>query len=64
MLRSLLFCIIFTLAYLIHCTILLSAHVFSYMLDHAEPELEEPTQQAQAEDPTNLALDQVKHRCI
>jgi hypothetical protein len=47
-----------------HCTISISAHVYSYALDHAEPELEEPMQQAQAEDLTNLALDQGKPRCI
>jgi hypothetical protein len=52
------------LAYLMHCTIFLSAHVCSYMLDHAEPELKESTEQAQAEDLTNLALDQGKLRCI
>jgi hypothetical protein len=35
-----------------------------YMLDHAEPELREPTEQVQAEDLTNLVLDQGKPRCI
>jgi hypothetical protein len=50
----------FALAYLLHWTKLLSAHVYSYTLDHAEPELEELTEQAQAEDLTNLALDQGK----
>jgi hypothetical protein len=34
------------------------------VLDHAEPKLGEPMKQAQAEDPTNLALDQGKPRCI
>jgi hypothetical protein len=41
-----------------HCTIFLSAHVCLYMLDHAESEFEKSTEQAQAEDPANLALDQ------
>jgi hypothetical protein len=45
------------------CTILLSAHVCSYTLDHVEPELEEPTEQAQAVDLTNLTLDQGKPQC-
>jgi hypothetical protein len=30
------------------------------MLDHVEPELEDPTEQVQAEDITNLDLDQDK----
>jgi hypothetical protein len=30
----------FALAYLLHCIIFLLAHVFAYMLDHAEPESE------------------------
>jgi hypothetical protein len=47
-----------------HCTILLSAHVCSYPLDHAELELEELTEQAQAEDVASLALDQGKPWCI
>jgi hypothetical protein len=34
------------------------------MLDHTELGLEEPTEQAQAEDLTNLALDQGKPQCI
>jgi hypothetical protein len=34
------------------------------MLDCAELELKEPMEQAQAEDPTNLALDQGKPQCI
>jgi hypothetical protein len=41
--------------YLMHCIILLLAHVCSYTLDHAEPELEELTEQAQVEEFTNLA---------
>jgi hypothetical protein len=52
------------LAHLLHCTVLLSAHVHSYTLGHVVPELEEPMEQAQAEDPANLALDQVKPWCI
>jgi hypothetical protein len=36
----------------------------SYTLDHVEPELEEPTEQAQVEAITNLALDQGKPGCI
>jgi hypothetical protein len=38
-----------------HCTTLLLAHVISYTLDHMEPELEEPMEQAQVEDLTKLA---------
>jgi hypothetical protein len=41
-----------------------STHVYSYMLDHANLELDKPTEQAQAEDLTNLALDQGKPQCI
>jgi hypothetical protein len=52
------------LASLMHCIILLLAHICSYILDHAESELEEPTEQAQVEEFTNLALDQVKPQCI
>jgi hypothetical protein len=53
------------LAYLMHCTIFLLAHICSYTLDHAKPELEKLTEQAQVEDPANnLALDQGKLRCI
>jgi hypothetical protein len=54
----------FVLASLMHCTILLLANICSYMLDHIESELEEPTEQAQTEDPTNLALDQGKPWCF
>jgi hypothetical protein len=43
---------------------LLLAHMCLYMLDHAEAELEEPTEQAQVEAITNLALVQGKPRCI
>jgi hypothetical protein len=34
------------------------------MLDHVESELEEPMEQAQAEDLANLVLDQGKPQCI
>jgi hypothetical protein len=37
-----------------HCTFQLLAHIRSFMLDHVEPELEEPTERVQAEDFTNL----------
>jgi hypothetical protein len=47
-----------------HCIVLLSTHVYSYVLDHAEPELDEPMVQAQVKEFTNLALDQGKHQCI
>jgi hypothetical protein len=43
---------------------LLLAHLYSYTLDHAEPELEVGVKQAQTEDLTNLALDQDKPQCI
>jgi hypothetical protein len=49
---------------LMHCTMLLLAHMCSYMLDHTELELEEPMEQAQVEAITNLALDQGKPQCI
>jgi hypothetical protein len=39
---------------------LLLAHSCAFALDHTRPEFEEPTQQAQAEDLTYLALDQGK----
>jgi hypothetical protein len=42
------------LAYLLHCIIMLSAHVFAYLLGHVEKEFEEPTEQAQVEVITNL----------
>jgi hypothetical protein len=47
-----------------HCILLLVAHICSYTLDHAEPELEELTEQAQAKEFTNLDLDQGKPQCI
>jgi hypothetical protein len=40
------------------------AHVYSYKLDHVEPEFKEPTVQAQAEDFTNIVLNQGKPWCI
>jgi hypothetical protein len=43
--------------HLMHYIILLLIHTCSYTLDHAKPELEESTEQAQAEDLTNLGLD-------
>jgi hypothetical protein len=55
-----LFYIMIDLAYLLHYTILLLAHVISYTLDHAASELEELTKQAQAEDFAKLVLDQGK----
>jgi hypothetical protein len=48
------------LAYLLHRIMLPLAHICSYTLDHTEAELEEPLEQAQAEESTNLALDQGK----
>jgi hypothetical protein len=38
--------------------------MYLYMLDYAEPKLEEPMEQVQAEDFTNLALSQGKFHCI
>jgi hypothetical protein len=52
------------LAYLSHCIIWLLTHVCSYVLDHVVSKFEEPTEQVQVEDLTNLALDQGKSRCI
>jgi hypothetical protein len=40
------------------------AHIRSLTLDHVEPKPEVQAEQAQAEDFTNLALDQGKPRCI
>jgi hypothetical protein len=54
----------FALAYLLHYNILLLAHICSDTLDHAEPKLEELTEQAQVEEFINLALDQGKPQCI
>jgi hypothetical protein len=50
--------------HLMHCTMLISAHLYSYMLDHAEPKSEEPMEQAQVEDPANPELTQGKPQCI
>jgi hypothetical protein len=50
-----------------NCTIMVLAHVWLiYPLGHVyvEPELEEPTEQTQAKDPANRALDQGKPWCI
>jgi hypothetical protein len=44
-----------------YCLCLILVH---FAIDHIELELEEPTEQAQVEDFTNLALNQVKPRCI
>jgi hypothetical protein len=44
-----------------HRIMLLLAHMCSYTLDHAEPELEE---QAPAEEVTNSELTEGKPRCI
>jgi hypothetical protein len=41
---------------LMHCTICLLAHVCSYALDHVVLEFEEPTEQAQFEEFTNLEI--------
>jgi hypothetical protein len=38
----------------------LLTHVCSYVLDHVMPEFEEPMEQAQVEEFTNLELDQGK----
>jgi hypothetical protein len=43
---------------------LLLAHSCAFVIDHAKPKFEESTEQAQAEDLTNLALDQGKPQCI
>jgi hypothetical protein len=39
-------------------------HICSFMLGHSEPKFREPMEQAQAEDPSNLALDQGNPWCI
>jgi hypothetical protein len=46
-----------------HCTMLIWPS-FAYVLDDAETEFEEPVEQAQVEEFTNLELDQGKPRCI
>jgi hypothetical protein len=33
-----------------HCIILISVHICAYVIDHTEPELEELSEQAQAEE--------------
>jgi hypothetical protein len=48
----------------IHCIIYLLPHIRSFTLDHVEPEPGVQVEQAQAEDFTNLALDQGKPQCI
>jgi hypothetical protein len=52
------------LASLIHYIALFSAHICSCTLDRVEPELEEPTEQAQAENLSNLVLYQGNSQCI
>jgi hypothetical protein len=47
-----------------HYITLLLAHSYAIVIYHAKLEFGEPTEQAQAEDLTNLALDQDKPRCI
>jgi hypothetical protein len=42
----------------------ITAHVYAYVIDRAEPDLEEPTEEAQAKDSTNSELSQGKLRCI
>jgi hypothetical protein len=54
----------YALKHLMHCTILPLSHIRSFMLGHTEPEFGEPVEQAQAENLTNLALDQGKPWCI
>jgi hypothetical protein len=43
-----------------HCTIWLSAHSYPFLIIHAEPESKVQAEQAQAEDFTNLDLNQGK----
>jgi hypothetical protein len=43
---------------------LCSAHLYSYTLDHVEPELEEPTELAPAEEADNTEPTEGKSRCI
>jgi hypothetical protein len=50
--------------HLIHCTMLCSAHLYSYTLDAAGPELEEPTKPAPAEESANTELTDGRPRCI
>jgi hypothetical protein len=44
----------FDLKYFLHYIIMLSAHAFAYSLGHTEPEFEEPTEQVQVEESSNL----------
>jgi hypothetical protein len=44
--------------------ILISTHTYTHTLDHVEPRSGVQVEQAQAEDFTNLALDQSKPQCI
>jgi hypothetical protein len=54
----------YALKHFMHCTILPLAHICSFTLGHTELEFGEPTEQAQAEDLANLALNQGKPRYI
>jgi hypothetical protein len=54
----------YALKHLMHCTILPLAHIRSFTLGHTELEFREPTEQGQAEDLANLALNQGKPRDI
>jgi hypothetical protein len=52
------------LLHLMRGTMFLLAHIYAYMLDHTEAELEESMEHTQVEDLTNLTLDQDKPWCI
>jgi hypothetical protein len=54
----------YALKHLMHWTILPLAHIHSFTLGHVELEFGELTEQAQAEDLANLALNQGKPWCI
>jgi hypothetical protein len=43
-----------------HCILYVVSHTYTFTIDHAEPEFEEPMEQAQVKDFTNLELDQGK----
>jgi hypothetical protein len=62
--RLLLFKASYCTLHLMHCTVLGSAHLYSYTLDLAELELEEPTEPAPAEEAANTELTEGKPRCI
>jgi hypothetical protein len=47
-----------------NCILCVVSHSYTFMIDHAKPEFEEPMEQAQVEDFTNLELDQGKRQCI